>query len=69
MMALMPNRKGLASAIAHLGVTFTPMLMGYLSQYVMNPDLMKPTYVIREGHRKIKVFDHKITMKVQDFVI
>jgi MFS family permease len=53
MMALVPNRKGMASAIASLGSAMTPLILGYIGQYIMNPDYEKPVIRATEGLRVI----------------
>lgn len=66
-MKLLPDKPGQSTFLGTLGVSCSPICIGYLIQYIVNPDNKDAVIQIQEGEKIIKYFDEEIASRLPTF--
>lgn len=66
-MQLMPDSPGLATFFSNLGLNLSPVVIGLILQYCVNPLGHQPTVATIEGKKEIKYFDDPVAKSVPMF--
>ena len=68
-MQLLPDKPGQSTFLGTIGVSLSPIIIGYLIQYLVNPENLKPEIEVYEGSKLIKYFGIEIAYKLPTYFI
>lgn len=66
---LLPGNPGISTFFGCLGVSFTPFVIAFIIQYIVNPLNIKPQISVMEGQKDIKYFNEEIATKISWFFV
>jgi hypothetical protein len=66
-MMWLPNNPGLSAVFAMMGICLSPVIMGNLIHYEINPDDISADIVIQEGLKSVNYFNKTISDEVPLF--